>query len=318
MPKKPSTKEQLTAYFDKLNKGKSDIAVYTLGSTEGNFKVKRWSTGIEDLDECLGGGMPFGRIIEIFGAESSGKTTLAYWLAAQHKQVVFHPAEGTFDEERAYVFGNHDGQLFVTSAQYGEEYMAMIANLAKMGIPLQIVDSIPGLQPKALVDKVEKMMSNHKKEEIAISPIAVMLNNWLPALATYCEDSDSTLILINQTRVKVGGFAFGDNTSTPGGNALKFNASIRLKVARRKWITIPNKNPFTTETEEIIGMVVKIKVVKNKISPPGKECEIPLIFDRGFVSFDDVDEIRKERMANNRKKAKEAVQKVNEDEWEEV
>lgn len=316
MAKKKDNRDQILAYFDKLNKDKSEIAVFSLGNTEGNFKVKRWSTGIEDLDIALGGGIPEGRIIEIFGPESSGKTTLAYWLCAQHEQAIYHPAEGTFDEDRAYVFGNKKGQLIVTSAKYGEEYMAMIANLAKLGTPIQIVDSVPSLRPKSAVEKIEKMMASHKKEEIAISPVAVMFNNWLPTIADYCESTGSTLIFINQTRVKVGGMAFGDNTSTPGGNALKFNASIRMKIARRKWITIPNKNPYTTETEEKIGMVIKIRVEKNKVSPPYKECEIPLIFDTGFVSFDQVDEIRKERMANNRKRTKEAVQETNEDGWD--
>ena len=110
------------------------------------------------------------------------------------------------------------------------------------------------------------------------------------------EVTGTTLIFINQVRDKMNAMMFGEKTDTPGGRKLKHACSLRIQVARRAWIEIPNKNPKNSATTEKVGLIMKCKVVKSKVSNPMGECEIPLFFDRGFVSFDDVQAIRKELM----------------------
>nr|MDD4804568.1 hypothetical protein [Candidatus Paceibacterota bacterium] len=110
------------------------------------------------------------------------------------------------------------------------------------------------------------------------------------------EVTGTTLIFINQVRDKMNAMMFGEKTDTPGGRKLKHACSLRIQVARKGWIEIPNKNPSNSAMTEKIGLIMKCKVVKSKVSNPMGECEIPLIFERGFVSFDDVAQIRKEIM----------------------
>ena len=104
------------------------------------------------------------------------------------------------------------------------------------------------------------------------------------------------MILVNQVRAKMDAMLFGEKDDTPGGRAIKFYSSIRIKVARRSWIEIPNKNPAVSSQSEKVGIIMKAKVVKSKVSNPFGEAELPFFFDRGFVSFDDVNPIRKELM----------------------
>ena len=121
-------------------------------------------------------------------------------------------------------------------------------------------------------------------------------NKYLPTIEEIIEVTGTTLIFVNQVRDKMNAMLFGEKTDTPGGRKLKHAASIRIQVARRAWIEIPNKDPKNTAKTEKVGMIMKCKVVKSKVCNPQGECEIPLFFDRGFVSFDDVQSIRKELM----------------------
>ena len=113
--------EQKSNWAARINKKEGEGAVYSIGSKNANLKINRWSTGIEDLDAIIGGGMPEGRVVEIFGPESSGKTTLLYHLASMHNLALDIPIEGTFDEDRAKIFGNRPKQLLVYRARYGED-----------------------------------------------------------------------------------------------------------------------------------------------------------------------------------------------------
>ena len=118
----------------------------------------------------------------------------------------------------------------------------------------------------------------------------------LPTIQRICEQSGTTLILVNQVRDKMNAMLFGEKEDTPGGRAIKFYSSIRIKVARRAWIEIPNKNPAVSSNNEKVGLIMKAKVTKSKVSNPFGEAELPFFFDRGFVSFDDVKPIRNEIM----------------------
>ena len=120
------------------------------------------------------------------------------------------------------------------------------------------------------------------------------MNKYLPPLEDIIETTGTTVIFVNQVRDKMNAMMFGEKTDTPGGHKLKHSASIRIQVARKSWIEIPNKNPMNAANTEKIGMIMKCKVVKSKVCNPMGECEIPLLFERGFVSFDDLPELRKE------------------------
>ena len=289
-------KNKIIALCNSINKKEGEGAIYTLDSKNANLKINRWSTGIEDLDEVIGGGMPEGRVVEIYGAESSGKTTLGYHLCGLHPLCLDIPIEGTFDANRAKVFGNKPKQMLVYRAKFGEDAMNKILQFAKAGIPLIIVDSVPSLIPKEDAEKVLKSADKDSIEEQRIGGTARLLNKYLPSIEEVIEITGTTVIFINQVRDKMNAMMFGEKTDTPGGHKLKHSASLRIQVARKSWIEIPNKNPKNSATTEKIGLIMKCKVVKSKVNNPMQECELPLFFDRGFVSFDDVPVIRKEIM----------------------
>jgi recombination protein RecA len=273
--------------------------IYSLGSKHSILKIPRWSTGIEDLDYIIGGGMPEGRVVEIFGPESSGKTSLLYHLCAMHELALDIPIEGTFDSKRAKVFGNKPKQLLIYRASYGEQAFNKVLKFAQTGIPLIGVDSVPSMIPKEDVEKVIKAANQDKEEEQRIGGVARLMTKYLPPIEEIMEVTGTTLIFINQVRDKMDAMMFGEKTQTPGGRKLRHAASLRLQVARRAWIEIPNKDPRNSAKNKQIGMIMKVKVVKSKVCDPMGECEIPLIFDRGFVSFDDVAGIRKQYMKNS-------------------
>ena len=281
---------------NKINKKEGEGSVYTIDSKNANLKINRWSTGIEDLDAIIGGGMPEGRVVEIYGPESSGKTTLLYHLCSLHPLCLDIPIEGTFDAERAKVFGNRPKQMLIYRARYGEDAFNKTIQFAKAGIPLIGIDSVPSMIPREDAEKVMKSAEKDSIEEQRIGGTARLMNKYLPTIEEIIEVTGTTVVFINQVRDKMQAMLFGEKTDTPGGHKLKHSCSLRIQVARRAWIEIPNKNPANTAATEKVGLIMKCKVVKSKVSNPQGECEIPLFFDRGFVSFDDVDSIRKELM----------------------
>lgn len=291
---------------NKINKKEGEGSVYTIDSKNANLKINRWSTGIEDLDAIIGGGMPEGRVVEIYGPESSGKTTLLYHLCSLHPLCLDIPIEGTFDAERAKVFGNRPKQMLIYRARYGEDAFNKTIQFAKAGIPLVGIDSVPSMIPREDAEKVMKSAEKDSIEEQRIGGTARLMNKYLPTIEEIIEVTGTTVVFINQVRDKMQAMLFGEKTDTPGGHKLKHSCSLRIQVARRAWIEIPNKNPANTAATEKVGLIMKCKVVKSKVSNPQGECEIPLFFDRGFVSFDDVDSIRKELMKQRSEEFKKA------------
>lgn len=272
-------------------------SIFSLGNKNGNLNIERWETGLPELDNIIGGGMPKGRVIEIYGAESSGKTSLAYHLCSLHSICLHIPIEGTMDTKRAKMFGNRPKQMLVyNKCKYGEQAFNRMIRFAEEGIPLEVLDSVPSMQPKEDVEKIRKAVHNNTETELRIGGIATLMNKYLPTLEDIIEQTGTTVVFINQVRDKMNAMPFGDNIHTPGGHKLKHSASLRLQVARKGWIEIPNKNPYSTAAKEKIGLIMKIKVVKSKICSPMGECEIPLFFERGFVGFDELQDVRKEIM----------------------
>ena len=263
-----------------------------LTGKETRLEIPRWSTEIEALDNIIGGGMPKGRIVEIFGPESSGKTSLIYWLMSLHKLGVYIPIEGTYDEDRAISLGVKPKQMIVYRAQYGEEALNAVMKFAKAGVPIIAIDSVPACQPKEDIDKIEKDAGN----EARIGGVARLFSKTLPTIVHICEETGTTLILVNQVRDKMNAMLFGEKEDTPGGRAIKFYSSVRIKVARRAWIEIPNKNPAVSSDSEKVGIIMKAKISKSKVSNPFGEAELPFFFDRGFVSYDDIKPTRAELM----------------------
>ena len=317
-----TVKEDIIRLCNEINKKEGEGTIYTLGSEHANLAIRRWSTGIEDLDNIIGGGMPEGRVIEIFGPESSGKTTLMYQLLGRHPLCLDIPVEGTFDADRAAVFGNKPKQLLVYRAKWGEDALNKTLKFARAGIPMIGIDSVPSLVPKEDAEKVFKSADRDSIEEQRIGGTARLLNKYLPVIEEVIEDTGTTLVFINQVRDKMNAMLFGEKTDTPGGRKLKHSCSLRIQVARRAWIEIPNKNPRNSASSEKVGLVLKCKVVKSKVCNPMGECEVPLFFDRGFVSFDDVKEVRRELMKQRAEQYDKRVTKRDEesvdepDEWE--
>lgn len=291
-----TNKEAIIKLCKEINKKEGDGTVYSLGSKHANLDIPRWSTGIEDLDAIIGGGMPEGRVVEIFGAEGSGKTSLLYHLMALHDICLDIPIEGTFDNKRAKVFGNRKQQMLIYRGKYGEDALNKVIRYARLGIPLIGVDSVPSLIPKDDGEKIIKSADRDSIEEQRIGGIARLLTKYLPEIESIIEQTGTTLIFTNQLRDKMQAMLFGEKTDTTGGRKLKHACSLRIQVARKSWIKIPNKNPKNSATEEAVGIIMKCKVVKSKVCEPLGECELALFFDRGFVSFDDVKPIRQELM----------------------
>lgn len=287
--------KEIQSVCKEIEKKSGKGSIFTTGK-ESNLQIPRWSSGIESLDEIIGGGMPCGRVVEIFGPESSGKTSLVYWLMSLHKIGVYIPIEGTYDEARAKSLGVKDKQMIVYRATYGEEALNAVVKFAKAGVPIICIDSVPACQPKDDLDKIEKSAEN----ELRIGGVARLFSKMLPTIVRICEETGTTLILINQVRAKMDAMLFGEKDDTPGGRAIKFYSSIRIKVARRAWIEIPNKNPAISADKEKIGIIMKAKIAKSKVSNPYGEAELPFFFDRGFVSYEDIKPIRAELMQQRR------------------
>lgn len=292
-------KVKLDKFFESLEKEYGEGSVSDI---DGMMKIKRWSTGLEGLDDILGGGMPCGRIIEIFGAESAGKTTLLYHLMSLHETAVFIPIEGTFDPDRAKAMGNRSGQLKIRRAFTAEQCLETANKAIEYGVSIVGIDSVPAM-------KIQKDFDEEDLEkDLQPARTAAFLSEKLPKTNFIAEKYGGTLIFINQLRDAMNKTFFMPDDHTPGGRALKFFSSIRMKVSRKSSITIPNKNPRDTAEKKEIGIIIKCKVVKSKIHNPKGECELYLIFDRGFVSFDEVELIRQEMMLAQRKSNKENVE----------